>query len=330
MKIANRVFVALGFALLTASSATTAFAQSIDELTTLLSSRVVAVRGGAVIQLAGRPIASIPAATRTMLIQLFEAEATKANVAFDSIAGENDESWGEYTANLSDLVLQFNDPRALRGMAYLGIQTSRNAQDFVAGLRAQAIPVLDEAWANNPMGRGAIVETWGALLAPSNGLDSASRASVMNRLLAPIDTFPISLTFAATHGQLIALVPLFDSLAKTTPDPSLADAFRFARRGLQPQFVAQPLSSRLADLGQWLAGVCTQPPVARVGYCTAAKTTLTTAESLVQSTVYAGARGALTRLVNLTAENRRAGILSSLQATMIVADANRISASLPR
>ena len=151
----------------------------------------------------------------------------------------------------------------------------------------------------------------------------------MSRLLAPSDTFPVSLTFAAINGQLIGLVPLFDSLAKTTADSIVAGAFGYALSGLQPQFAAQPPSATLSDLGQWLAAVCTQPPITRIGYCTAAKKLLTTTQSLVQTKVYAGARGSLTGLIDLTTANQKTGILPSLQATMIVADAGRISASLP-
>lgn len=304
-------------------------AQSTDSLTALLSSRDVGVRGVAVVQLAALPTASIPAATRTALITLLEREATGLNAAIDSVAGPDDESWTEYILALSDLAMQFKDARALRGEAFIGIQTSLAIQQFVASFGRRAIPQLDEVWLKSPSGRSAVVDTWGLMLAPGSSLDSASRATVQSRLLAPDDTFPIAFAYAASSGRLVALVPLLDSLAKTARDDIVASVMREASAKLTPQFNAQTPAQATGDLGSWIGAICAHSTARQVRYCLEARTLVAITSTLIKLTGNAGARWTLTALIALTQNNQRRGAIGALQATMIIADAKRISAKLP-
>lgn len=53
------------------------------------------------------------------IIDLLEREATGLNAANDATGGPDDETWSEYIGDLADLTLQLNDPRSLRGQAFI-------------------------------------------------------------------------------------------------------------------------------------------------------------------------------------------------------------------
>jgi len=144
-------------------------AQSVDSLTKLLRSRDVHVRGDAVVRLTNVNTADLPAATRTAIISLLEHEALGDVANADTMPlSENDETWGGEIDDLTNLVMRMRDPPALRGVALLGMQTSKAAQEFVADFGPRAMPVLDEAWTRRPDMRPDVDITWGLMLGPGH------------------------------------------------------------------------------------------------------------------------------------------------------------------
>jgi len=256
-----------GFAVIAccALAAAPASAQSVDSLTAALASTDVLARGSAVEALSQMPVTAIPFATRDALIALLEREATGAQPVDSVRANEADEAWGEYIIGLADLVRTLGDSRALRGLALLGIQTSRATQEFVAGFGAQALPQLDEAWTTKPDARPSVVTTW-ALIA--NTADSTTRIAVLHRLFAPDDTFPIALADAAVAGKLVVMVPFLDSLGQSdTVLPIAQGAASEAAEKLRPAFTALSADQLLAQYNAILDGICLNSTGALNGYC---------------------------------------------------------------
>lgn len=221
--------VALAAALVCGGAVSPAPAQAVDSLTAALGSISLAVRSDAVTGLTLLPLTAVPSGTRDALIALLEREATGAQPADTVQRSEGDETWGEYIIDLADLVRTFGDVRSLRGLAMLGIETSRVAKEFVASFGSQALPALDDAWATKPNARPSVIATWGILVRTA---DSTTRVGVLQRLLAPSDTFPIALANAAVAGNLVALVPFLDSLAQN-------GALSLMVRGAQTDAAAQ-------------------------------------------------------------------------------------------
>jgi len=123
-----------------------AAAQNVDSLVGVLASPSVYARAQAVARLNLVPLQALPAGAREAMIRLLEREAT-GQVTYGETTGPDDETYAEYVVDLARGVLRLRDPSAVRGIAFLGIETSRAAQEFIAARGAAAIPVLDEVWA---------------------------------------------------------------------------------------------------------------------------------------------------------------------------------------
>src|SRR6266487_6074011 len=112
-------------------------AQQPAEILRALDSPDWQARSSAIHVLNDLPVASLPAGFAEKVIALFEREAV------DSAPGpkpEGGEGYGEYLIALMEGVVRLRDPRSLRGMALLGIQMSREAQEFVAEQGAAVLP----------------------------------------------------------------------------------------------------------------------------------------------------------------------------------------------
>lgn len=320
--------------LIGAAAATTARAQSVDSLTAALSSLSVNVRSDAVARLSRLTTAGLPSATRDALIALLEREATGTQPPDPAPHGELNESWSEYVIALSDLVRTLADVRSLRGLALLGIQTSKAAEDFVAGFGAQALPALDEAWATKPNSRPSVIATW-ALIAKS--ADSTTQTAVLRRLLAPDDTFPIDLAAAAVSGNLVALVPFLDSLAQaTTARPMVQGALVEAADRLRPAFTALSATQLLAQLNAMLEGICLNSTGALNGYCESTTSGLdnSTKHLLRDSGVHVQqgfgdrARQEIQTVIDRTFNAVTNGVLSATQGIVLVTGLRQVIARI--
>lgn len=317
--------LALAVGLLCVGSPSPASAQSVDSLTAALGSTSVAVRSNAVAALAMLPLSAIAPSTRNALIALLEREATGTQPVDPQPRSEDDETWGEYVIDLTDLVRTLGDRRSLRGLAMLGIETSRAAQEFVASFGSQALPPLDEAWATKPNARPSVITAW-AIIARS--ADSTTRVAVLQRLLAPNDTFPIALADAAVAGNLTALVPLLDSLAQSGSFfPIVQGALREAADQLRPAFAAMPAPELLAQYNTVLAGICLNSAGALNGYCESTTNGLdnSTKHLLKDSGQHAQqafgdqARQEIQQVIDRTLNAVANGVLSSTQGIALVA-----------
>lgn len=325
---------AFGAALLCASVPTNSAAQSVDSLTVALASTTVATRGNAVAALARMSLSAIPSATRDALIDLLEREATGQETVDPRPHSEADESWSEYIMDLSDLVRTLGDVRSLRGLALLGIQTSRVNQEFVAGFRAQALTPLNEAWTTKPDARPSVVTVW-ALIARS--ADTTTQAAVLQRLLAADDTFPIALADGAIAGNLVVLVPYLDSLAQSgTLLAIVQGAVVEAATQLRPAFVALTATQLLSGYNTILSGICLNSTGALNGYCesttngldNSTKHLLNDSGSHVQQGFADQARQEIQTVLDRTISAAASGVLAPIQSIVLIAGLRQVLAKI--
>jgi hypothetical protein len=315
----------LGVVLPATMWASIAAAQSVDSLTKLLASRDVHVRGDAAARLAMLDTAALPPKTRAAIISLLEHEAVGDVANADTMPlSEDDESWGGEIVDLTDLTIRIGDARGIRGVALLGIQTSRAAQEFIARFGPRSIPALDEAWAKNPDMRHDVDITWGIMMAPGHpAVDSATRRVIAARLLAPADTFPMGLSFAATAGKLYSLVPLLDSLALTLTDSFDVGDLRSASKQLSPVYAQHSRTERIHDLQFWLSAVCTHPQAPLRQYCLAEARQLADAIKQVELRDSAAAANILRSFISETAAEAAHRTIPPLAAMLFVGSARR-------
>lgn len=298
--------------------------QSVDSLATQLTSADVRTRSVAISALAHVPLTSLPPSTRTTLMSLLEREANGTQVVDPRTADPADETWDEYIIDLTDLVVRVGDSRALRGVTMLGIETSRAAQEFVAGFGAQALAPLDQAWAKKPNARPSVITVWGMLARNS---DSLTALTAMQRLIAPDDTFPIALASAAEAGNLVALVPFMDSLAASLASrPIVQGAVEETANALRPQFMSLSPAQLIAQYNRWLGAICLNASGAVVGYCessangldSSAKDLLNDSAKQLQLGFASGAKQELQQVIDRTVSAVKSGVLKSWQGMTIV------------
>ncbi|MGH7673631.1 MAG: hypothetical protein ACREMV_00035 [Gemmatimonadales bacterium] len=118
---------------------------SLDSLVRLLDSPDWHERSDAIAILGRLPPDSLPPGYGPKVIALLEREALQPNAAL----GQG-EGYGEYQLALVRAVRRLKDPTSLRGVALLGVGTSRRSAEFVASHGAAGLPYLDEAWDRDP------------------------------------------------------------------------------------------------------------------------------------------------------------------------------------
>ena len=205
------------------------------------------IRSSALWGLDTLPTDSVPERVRVKLFTLLEREALRPD------GGESGEGYGEYLIRLVQTVLRFKDPRSLRGMALLGNQTSREAQEFVASFGPAALPALEEAWRVGGEPRRTAVETYGYMLAAPR---SGARRTVLRLLIQAADSPPVQLGDAALAAGLVASLPLLERALEAAP-PGLerselaraTDVLRFRRDTTSAAAIA-------AELLDWVQGFC--------------------------------------------------------------------------
>ena len=221
------------------------------------------VRSSAMSRFNDLPIADLPPGFAEKAIRLLEREA----VGDPAVNPQPGEGYGEYIISLVEGVLRLRDPRSLRGMALVGIQTSREAEEFVASQGGAALPFLDEAWRDEDA-RPSVGETWGYLLAaPAARLTRSDRLRVIRRILTAYRTDAQAFTSAVEYGELVIATPLVEQVATANESRTVravtapvAAGLRRTRDSLAPG----PLLEQLSDA---LDALCLGASAARAGSC---------------------------------------------------------------
>src|SRR5258708_11455470 len=186
-------------------------AQNVDSLTALLSSPIVRIRASALVKLGSLSPAQLAPAAST-IISLLEREAmgtatSVADMGFDR--GDGGDTYKEYVIALSEAALALHDQRATRGIALLGIETSRAAEMFVVAQGSVGAAALEEAWNIQPDSRPSVMSAWGLMLAPgAPTLTAAALRSVIVHQVAPPRSLPPPLEAPAQKPQTVSLHPL--------------------------------------------------------------------------------------------------------------------------
>lgn len=243
-----------------------------DSLVKELSSPDWQARGDAVQRLQYMPAAQRPGGYATAVIHLLEMEATDSAPGIKpSPAGSNrgdgeGEGYGEYILALVESVVALHDPRSLKGLALLGIQTGRASEEYVASLGDPAIPYLDEAWKRGL--EDPVATTWAYMtMRYSHALSRAGRLQVLKRLLATAPKNGRAFGWAMINGPFPEAIPILEDLADTQAVP-ITRRFteQFASR-LKPERDALSGAELLGRLGDWVEAFCLDAAGSRSQAC---------------------------------------------------------------
>lgn len=275
------------------------------------------IRSEAVGRLNLLPVEKLPGSYAATILPLFDHEAL-----FSHQRGPRGDGYGEYLIHLVQAVLRINDPRSLRGMALLGIQTGRGPAEFVAQRGAEAIPYLDEAWVRDTLGRFSVVRTWGRMLGPyGHVLGRSDSIAVMVRLLRAAREQPQGFTRAAEIAQLVETLPLVERIAGAPGHDIVrrrAEQVATQLRALRDSLPAPDLARRLAI---WVVAVCDASRSAGGGACGKLRTLSGDAANMIRTVGVRGADAALQALAEEGDRAFREGILDAAARELIVATA---------
>jgi len=238
------------------------------------------VRSSAIHELNDLPVANLPPGFAAKAIALLEREAV------DSAPGpkpEGGEGYGEYLIELMEGVVRLRDPRSLRGMALLGVQMSREAQEFVAEQGATVLPFLDEAW-RNPNARASVAVTWAYMLTTySARLSRNDRLEVVRRVLEAHAIDTQSFLFAVDDAQLVIAIPLIEHVATRGEIDIVRDDARRSATRLKATRDSMSPAALLSQLSEALDALCLSACAERATACASLSTTLrgSSADSLV-------------------------------------------------
>ena len=318
--------------LLLAVAANRAGAQSVaDTLARDLDSASVGARYDAVAALGMLSLPQIPAAVRTRLIALLEAEGvtmksgTLPTVASDTIS---DETYPGYITALATLVLEFADTRSLRGLALTGLGISRTIQNFVVQNGAQSLPFLDEAY-TSPTARHSVLLTWGLMLSPSGStLTTAQKQTIKQKLLSAVTIDALGVVWAARLGGLADLEPVVKAIAASSSDPIVSSRAAQVDTILNAARASQTNSAILTGARDWLTAMCLGSTGARHGACQSLDNHFDDSiKHLTQGNGNAE-RNALSALIDKAGNARDHGDLTAFEASILIDAANRVLATL--
>jgi len=238
------------------------------------------VRSSAIHELNDLPVANLPSGFAAKAIALFEREAV------DSVPGpkrEGGEGYGEYLIELMRGVVRLRDPRSLRGMALLGIQMSRKAQEFVAEQGAASLPFLDEAW-RDENARPPVAITWAYMLTTySARLSRNDRLEVVRRVLEAHAIDTQSFLFAVDQARLVIAIPLIEHVATADDIDIVRDDARRSATRLKSTRDSMPAAALVSQLSEALDALCLSARAERAAACASLSATLgqPSADSLV-------------------------------------------------
>jgi hypothetical protein len=244
---------------------------SIDSVARLLDSPDFWARADGVSRLHRMEVASIPPTMISQVIALLEAEAVKVaedpSSAVDESSTEN-EAYGEYLLALARAVLRFEDVRSLRGMALLGITTSKRAMQFVASQGAASLPHLDDAWALGAGMQGAVAQTWALMLGSyADRFTRDELVAVRRRIFGVLSTRPLAFAWAAQLAPIPEAVSLLDVLAESDANDIVRGRATAAAAVVRSKRDALSRRAILGTLDLWLDAFCVAPQGARLGAC---------------------------------------------------------------
>jgi hypothetical protein len=319
-----RLLVALLGVLLAGS--TRADAQAADSLARGLDSSSVTARADAIARLSALGLANISPAVRTRLMVLLETEgSTRFATAADT--ADSDERFSGYIEELASLVVQFQDPRALRGLCLAGLDVSRDVQLFVVANAAASFPFLEEAW-TSPLRQQGTLETWGRMLgAPSTSLSQAQQLTIRQHVLAASVTYPIGFLWAASLGQLGDLASVAQTLATTSTDPIVQS------RAATVQATLAAVQANLSNVAlltlsqEWLEGFCQGSAGSRHGACQSLDNHFDNAIKHLGGNANA-ARNVLDALISRASDAASIGDLSAQEASLVIGNATLVLSRL--
>jgi len=291
--------------------------QEPDSLVALLGSPDWRTRGVALARLNELPLNALPSTFRATAIALLEREATSP----DADLGRG-EGYGEYQIHLITGVLRLDDPRSLRGMALLGMRTSRKAKEFVARQGASSLPYLDEAWEREPRGRHDVVITWGYMLGPYGGLlGRRDTLGLIIRLLRSAREEPDGFAWAADIARLAETVPLVERIARSAGHEivrrhaaTVAVRLRAWRDSLSTTEFA-----RRFDV--WVSALCVGDGAAKSATCEPLVAVSADAINKVRTAGVRGAEPALDALVQVADHAFAQGSLDDTERALVVENA---------
>lgn len=285
---------------------------ALERLLDDIRSPQVSVRAIAVAHLSGMPVAALSANGRGALVGLLEAEATGTAPAEDQVSdAPDDELWGEYIIDLTDLVVRMADPRALRGLSLLGIQTSRSAQEFVAHQGEAALPFLDEAWDTTPSARPSVIQTWGRILLLGDGsaLSSGARNRLLERLASGAPDEPLAVASASRKAVLLPLMPILLRAAHRESDEIVATEIARSVAILRAKLRTLSRSALFTELTSGLRLACLGSQGPRRGACESVQNLAATAEAHGTAKRTAPLLNTLDALVRRAEQAERTGAL---------------------
>ncbi len=302
--------------------------QNVDSLVGVLASPSVYARAQAVARLNLVPLQSLPSGARQALVQLLEREAT-GQVSYGETTGADDETYSEYVIDLTRGVLRLQDVSAVRGIAFLGIETSRAAQEFIAGRGAAAIPVLDEVWTSKERARPAIITTWGYTLASTtNGLAPEDRAALLGRIIQAVAAYPIPAARAVRTASLFTLLIPLRQISDTATDPAVKTRLIAAAAELAPRMAAASATDVLAQLAAVIAGLCRGASGAHQGTCASIQSLVTDAQRHIAAGRTNAAHSVLSALQQRAQAALSDGTLTALEETLVVENARLADSKL--
>ncbi len=312
-----------------ATTAVVARSQNVDSLIASLSSTQVSVRAMSLGALSDLPLTALTPGARSAIIRLLDLEASGSAPATDTVAaGSPNELYGEYIISLTSLAAKFNDPRALRGLAMIGLVTSLAVEDFVASQGAAAIPILDTAFTTSDDVRSSVVSTWGRMLLITPPLDSAPRMAALLRIARNAVPYPSAVAAAASETRSVSLLPaLFAAYAADTDALSRA-RLTPALSVLRTQEAAESAPQLLGDLSVGIAAACAGASGNGQGACEAVQNLIAAATRHVQRGETAAAHNTLAALSKRAGDGQAAGELTPALAQFLQELARMIDGKL--
>ena len=231
-----------------------------DSLSRALASPSWPARAEAVARLNEHPVADIPKSVASRMIDLLNREGaadTTGGAGRDQTGNEADaEARSEYLIALSDGVLRFRDERSLAGLALLGIQTSSEAQRFVASRGAASLPYLELAVRAKPRAAPHAVTTMAYVLRDTRQLSQTDSARALATIMHASAEHPIAFTSASRIAGIRDAAPLLARISETqTNELVKASAVRTTAQLRATRLVVKP-ELQVGQLAQTLAAAC--------------------------------------------------------------------------
>ena len=319
--------------------ATPALAQerTADALAGILTSSQVHLRADAVARLNALPLEELTPFARAKLVALLDAEAMKSMPAPEEVRSEEDERYGEYLLDLVDVVLKLRDPGSLRGMALLGIHSGLDAQRYVASFGSQSLPLLDQAWRDDPDVRADVMGTWGFMLAGTGSLSEPEKDKLLSAIISLADDHPIYVASAARTAPLPVLAPVLADLAASATSGVVRSRTEKAVQELAPLRGAMSPNGLLRDTERIQRSFCAVPGLVvkpphghlnRPAACGKIGADFEAARAALNTGRPDDARAALRSAAATAADARASGVFTAAEAALVEGNALYLSSRI--